>query len=504
PGIALAISMVFVAWLATPAQSCEPGKPAAPEPAVITVATEPAPPAVPASPSAPVLVGFPDSLTIKVAPGVVSTSTGIATIAPATPAAVPGMVWAVAGEHEAPPPKSEQAVLEARIERLEHQLARLSEQLERMAGKPSFMSTQSGAGAAYHALRDLQQSQTRSHQEAAKAYAGAGGRGIAPSARVVQGGSSRGVIVRTYKLPKGKLKALSNLMVRSDVPTRVRRLNDGIELHGTLADHIRFKEFVDIITKKGEQNIGYYLPKGKLQALVELMSRDDVPVFIEPATNGKAICVHGDPAVQAIVCAFIDMIHPAEKTHDPISSRGVNRRSPEWFDRDSAAALKEMLARVDVNSARESAEKALQEALIERENALASFTEISKGLLMKELFDRRALLQECRARSNSLEREAERLEETADRLEEQADQLHNQAEELREKASESENPERASELREEAESLAERALELEQASRENRSESEAIERDMNRVNEVVEELEALLEKLDKRAEASAR
>ncbi len=500
PGIALAISMVFVAWLATPAQSCEPGEPAAPETIEIPVIVEPVEPAPPA---APILIETPNGEVIHVAPGVVTVPSGVATFAPRVSAGVPGMVWAVADDHEAPPPGHEPTGLEARIQRLERQLAKLSEQLERMTAQPK-------ANTAYRMLRKQQQSEVQSHQEAVRAYqdaaevySGGGGRGTAPSFSVADRGASRGVIVRTYKLPKGKLEALSKLMVRSDVPTRVRRLEDGIELHGTLADHIRFKAFVDIITKKGEQNVGYHLPKGKLQALVELMSRDDVPVFIEPATNDKAICVHGDPAVQAIFKAFVDMIHPSNKNPDRISSRGNNGNIRKWFDRDSAVAFKEKLAQGDTNAARESAEQALRERLMDRESNSVSSSEL-RSRLMAELFAQRTTLREYQAQSNSLESQAERLEETADRLEDQADDLRDRAEDLREKASETENSKRASKLREEAQTLVMRALELEQASLESRNESKDIERDMNHVNGVVEELEVLLEELEEKAEASAR
>lgn len=498
PGIALAISLVFVAWLATPAQSCEPGEPAAPNPIAIPVFAEPVEPAPPA---ASILIETPNGEVIHVAPGVVTGPSGVAALAPSVSAGAPGMIWAVAGDPEAPPPGSEPTDLEARIDRLERQLARLSEQLERMTAQPK-------ASAAYNMLRKRQQSEVQAHQgavrayqDAAKVYSGGGGGGTVSSFGVADGGASRGVIVRTYKLPKGKLEALSKLMVRSDVPTRVRRLEDGIELHGTLADHIRFKAFIDIITKKGEQNVGYPLPKGKLQALVELMSRDDVPVFIERATNGKAICVHGDPAVQAIFKAFVEMIHPSDKTPDRISRRGIGGNIRDWFDRDSAVAFKEKLAQGDTNAARESAELALREWLLDRESKSVSSSEL-RSRLMAELFEQRATLREYQAQSNSLESQAERLEETADRLEEQADDLRDRAEDLRENASETENSKRASKLREEAQTLVMRALELEQASLESRNESKGIERDMNHVNKTVEELEVLLEELEEKAEAS--
>ncbi|MDZ4828951.1 MAG: M56 family metallopeptidase [Phycisphaerae bacterium] len=52
----------------------------------------------------------------------------------------------------------------------------------------------------------------------------------------------------------------------------------------------------------------YYLPEGKLEALTELMSRQDVPVFID--ANDDHIVVHATPAQHEVFELFIRLIHP--------------------------------------------------------------------------------------------------------------------------------------------------------------------------------------------------
>jgi beta-lactamase regulating signal transducer with metallopeptidase domain len=52
----------------------------------------------------------------------------------------------------------------------------------------------------------------------------------------------------------------------------------------------------------------YSLPKGKLDALVALMARDDVPIFI--SSDGDSITVNATPQQHRIFQGFVAMIHP--------------------------------------------------------------------------------------------------------------------------------------------------------------------------------------------------
>jgi beta-lactamase regulating signal transducer with metallopeptidase domain len=57
--------------------------------------------------------------------------------------------------------------------------------------------------------------------------------------------------VREYRLSsEGKLKALTELMAREDVPVLISPMEDGIRVHGTGTQHAIFKAFVDMIDPK--------------------------------------------------------------------------------------------------------------------------------------------------------------------------------------------------------------------------------------------------------------
>ncbi len=79
-------------------------------------------------------------------------------------------------------------------------------------------------------------------------------RGI--TAGVLSGSSGRGTAVladggaesvREYSLPGGKLEALTELMARQDVPILIERRDDRIVVHGTARDHEVFGAFVRLI-----------------------------------------------------------------------------------------------------------------------------------------------------------------------------------------------------------------------------------------------------------------
>lgn len=71
----------------------------------------------------------------------------------------------------------------------------------------------------------------------------------APRARSAP--SSSAMITRAYKLPKGKLDAMWDLMSRSDVPTTVRSIKGGIEVIATESQHEVFEAFIRLINPQG-------------------------------------------------------------------------------------------------------------------------------------------------------------------------------------------------------------------------------------------------------------
>lgn len=78
------------------------------------------------------------------------------------------------------------------------------------------------------------------------------------------------VIVRRYALPRGKLDALAALMIRDDVPIRVRLAGDAIEVHATSRQHEVFRAFCQMLDSDGVRVSGQELRLvPELQAVVE-------------------------------------------------------------------------------------------------------------------------------------------------------------------------------------------------------------------------------------------
>ena len=110
------------------------------------------------------------------------------------------------------------------------------------------------------------------------------------SAAIAGGGDAccEKVVTKTYKLSQGKLDALTELMRREDVPIVIRPGDDRIEVYGNQAQHMIFGAFVKMID--GEDQVeSYQLSEGKLGALTELMARDDVPIIIEPGDRKSVV-----------------------------------------------------------------------------------------------------------------------------------------------------------------------------------------------------------------------
>jgi len=232
-GFALAIAVMTAGWLVSPAHSCEPKSESAKKdkrpatPAVLAPKSpeQPAVSAVPPLPPLPAMtaeelntfeehVAHRKQLGAPAPPG-----------QPATPA--PGIgrarfMPALLGEPAQPvrpdrPDRKGKDDIEARLERLERQMERLMERLERLdrpEGRPG---------------------RERAPQPP---------RPEVPPQPPPEGEQ---IVVRAYRLPEGKLKALSELMIRPDVPIRVQPTPDRIEVHATERQHRVFRAFVRLI-----------------------------------------------------------------------------------------------------------------------------------------------------------------------------------------------------------------------------------------------------------------
>jgi hypothetical protein len=322
-------------------------------------------------------------------------------------------------------------------------------------------------------------------------------------------------VVRAYKVPEGKLEALTALMARSDVPILISPGKGRIEVTATEAQHGIFKAFIDLIGGCEETQVqAYSLSKGKLEALNELMVRQDVPVLVEPGK--KDIKVHGNALQQAVFKAFVDMIKPSAEGGEPwpaptaefifrgdapmgFPEHAVKKAKKKYLKetkkRKETKRIKRERRRTDRESRQhqrqiqraqrevlrqrstpgglpgmlEQAYEVMGEAeardLKERLEGLAqgrrleelfkNASEIAAGLDSSTLEDTARVLE---AQARLLEANAEALEQKARALEQQADALNDQAEEIERQAEEAE--EKAEQLEERAEELEEEADDL--------------------------------------------
>jgi len=264
---------------------------------------------------------------------------------------------------------------------------------------------------------------------------------------------SRGpVVARSYELDQGKLEALGELMVRSDVPIRVRVSGDSIEVHATEQQHCVFEAFVAMIDGK-ETVKAYSLPEGKLQALSELLVRSDVPLLVEPGR--KEIKVRGTSLEQAVFGAMVELINPSSAP-----ARTAFENALGSYER---ARLYEAVAAEQVSGLRQL----------------------------------RASLRSLEGQVRLLQRQSERIENRADRLQDKGDELQEQSEELREEAEDLDGRRRDALLKR-AESLIARANECFQEAEalqiqadEHQARSEDLEDAVEELQDRVEELEEL-------------
>ncbi len=410
-GLAMAATLAAAGWLTTPARSCPPADAEAPS---ATTPTQPptaeAPSAVMVAPAAPVAATSPQPRAMLAA---------TAPLPPITPMAGGLMILpSVQG-----PPRRGGDDLEDRLERLERTLERLSERLERLDG---------------HAPPRPRQPE----------------RPTAPPTPRADGAE----VSRVYRLSDGKLEMLSALMVRDDVPVRVRPVEGGLEVFGTEGQQVAFGAFVDMLETPDEVR-GYRLSPGKLELLTELMVRDDVPILVTPGSD--ELKVHGGGAVQAVFEAFVGMIEPGAAVHREKQVgkvKQIDRERKVKAEKEDKVRLKEeikarsKLGRERTRAAAE-ATREVMKLLEEAQNNVAQGAGEARAAYVEAIAQAKAALREfrdgysdlrsevrgnirseLRQRASDVGSAAERLEEEAEALEEKAEAMRQKAEQLRRKA----------------------------------------------------------------------
>lgn len=203
---------------------------------------------------------------------------------------------------EAPAPARANEPVEARMDRLERQLAELTALLQ--AQRAGSAATVPAAPVLPRTPR-MGRARVQAPGQPALPAPPTPPLSAAPGAPAPLARMAGETIEREYELEAGKLDALLELMSRDDVPIVVMRRGDKIGVRATAAQHEVLSRFVGLIGNPVHRT--YTVPAGKLEAFVKLMIREDVPIHISPG-HGE-VEVHGTPAQQRIVEDFLKIIN---------------------------------------------------------------------------------------------------------------------------------------------------------------------------------------------------
>jgi beta-lactamase regulating signal transducer with metallopeptidase domain len=351
---------------------------------------------------------------------------------PAKPKRAPGFAVARAADlppsPPAPPapPRPGDGELAERLERLERQVAEL---IAVTRGAPRFEVRADGAGVLARRLK--------------------------PNAKTT----------RVYELPADKLGALTKLMALDDVPILVKPGQRGLTVHATPAQHAVFARFVDAI--RSEQRERHELHGDKLRLLSALMLRDDVPIRVAPGEDH--IDVVASPGQQQVVADFIKLLNgvpiasPASdelRFPGAVSGQVLNSQLPGAGTSDPA--IGELLVRRPAIRQEQLALKAHQQAELartEREAELRRAESVARAHHLERL---KAELDTSRAERDELRAEVERLLRDADQMRAMSDRMRAEAQEMRARVNATEAARRALEAQLRAES-AERARAADEA-----------------------------------------
>ncbi len=229
----------------------------------------------------------------------------------------------------------------------------------------------------------------------------------------------------------------------------------------------------------------YKLSKGKLEALVALMSRPDVPILIRPAGDG--IEVHATPRGHRVFAAFVKLIEPGS---DAVGQAG---------EPDDAPVAREIRQEMRKHA------KEMEQAAKRRAKAMEKLEKrrSKTGSRMEQIRQDATVKAE---KSEQLEREAEAVAEQAETVGEQAEELREQTQDLEREADRAEQREQrlaiqrqVLALRHEAERLDQHREQLQDQARAIEDRARQAEDDARDSERELEQLEEELERLEEEA-----
>jgi beta-lactamase regulating signal transducer with metallopeptidase domain/chaperonin cofactor prefoldin len=157
------------------------------------------------------------------------------------------------------------------------------------------------------------------------------------------------------------------------------------------------------ISQAGTIGRSYELPQGKLEALTELLVRDDVPILVRPKDG--ALEIIATPEQHEHIEAFIQMINPGDGEHQPHA--GGTGSSHASLTDEQRASMDAMRSRMQT----------LRQAFRSKQNKMK----------------RKEILGSMHQAAEALGHRAEALERAADNLEKKSEELREKAKSLREK-----------------------------------------------------------------------
>ncbi|MBL8877475.1 MAG: hypothetical protein JNG88_00010 [Phycisphaerales bacterium] len=256
---------------------------------------------------------------------------------------------------------------------------------------------------------------------------------------------------------------------------------------------------------------GYELPPEKLEALWQLMSRDDVPPRV--SMNGNQIQLHADEHHQEMFRQFIEMIHPD----------GQQRRAPEARGQGASRGGRGAGAAGGRRSMRAPDEKAWRELVAGWQNDGQPQAAAREMLANAELWRAAAAAGSDAAREKALvaadrlralaqlrQGELANYEQLAETMGVQAEQFVDQARAMMEQALTQDASQNGAAMQERARALEQAARELEAKARQFEAEARqweekarAAEREADEADEQMDELNSMLESFDEMDDAEA-
>lgn len=227
--------------------------------------------------------------------------------------------------------------------------------------------------------------------------------------------------------------------------------------------------------RSGRTARAYVLAPGKAEALWELLSRSDVPIFVQ--RKGNAIVVWETDEQHPVVAGFVEIINPGGSAKGAVIRRdsgansGGGLNSGEWNSAAGSGASVSASPSANQSAARANARAAQARAY---EQAL------------RELNTSRA----------NVERNADRMRQEADRVREQQERLEEMTQRLQEQASELNADESRQVVEQAAKEMKKRAESARQRSRSTDEQVEQIERQIEKLEQRAEELEQKISEID--------